>query len=52
MSPVGQKLVVADVEKQVEDQGRCEMELILYFGEVGVAHFDKTDEGGLAKHVE
>ena len=48
MTPVGEELVVAEVEQKVEWGQGCERPSVLYFGEVWVSHFDEGDEGHLS----
>lgn len=52
VDPVGEELVVADMQQQVEEEDRSKLEVVLHFGVVWVGQFNETDERDLAQYVE
>jgi hypothetical protein len=52
MDPVGEELVVAHVQQQVEDEDRSELEVVLHFGVVWIGQFNEADQRDLAEYVQ
>lgn len=52
VEPIGEELIVGDVQQKVERQHGVPAEGVLRFGEIGVAQFDQIDQRRLAEDVQ
>ena len=52
VEPIGEKLIVCDVQQQVERQHGVPAEGVLRFGKIGIAEFDQIDQWRLAEDVQ
>ena len=52
MEPVGEELIVCDMQDEVEGQHGLPAEGVLCFGKIGVAQFDQIDQRCLADDVQ